>query len=122
MPKPKRDGGYPPILGQPPQMNPYIYFNQLTKFFFFCSLPQEVKDFVKLCCLRYIGTGTPLIQATLGILIATIAAKGELRTWPELIPSMLSNYLKCLLIIHRFCQALKYIHLMGIPPTSNILN
>ena len=55
--------------------------------FRFFSLPQEVKEFVKLYCLHYIGIGTPLIQATLGILISTIAAKGGLHSWPELLPS-----------------------------------
>ena len=55
--------------------------------FYYLSLPQEVKEFVKLYCLQFIGNGTPLIQATLGILISTIAAKGGLSSWQELLPS-----------------------------------
>ncbi|KAI6648700.1 Transportin-1-like [Oopsacas minuta] len=64
--------------------------NEIIQSSIYCSLPLDVKDFVKLYCLRSIGTGTPLIRATLGILIATIAAKGNICSWPELLPTLIS--------------------------------
>ena len=34
------------------------------------------------------GPRSALIRATIGILITTIVAKGELRNWPELLPAL----------------------------------
>lgn len=39
-------------------------------------------------CLNAIGDPSPLIRATIGILVTTIAQK-ELGTWPELLPRLL---------------------------------
>ncbi len=39
-------------------------------------------------CLDAIGDPSPLIRATIGILVTTIAQK-ELATWPELLPRLL---------------------------------
>lgn len=50
--------------------------------------PENVKDFVKTECLEAIGDPSPLIRATIGILITTIAQKGELVNWPQLLPSL----------------------------------
>lgn len=50
----------------------------------------EVTDFIKQECLSAIGDDSPLIRATVGILITTIASKGELTTWPELLPALCS--------------------------------
>lgn len=50
--------------------------------------PDTVKEFVKTECLQAIGDPSPLIRATIGILITTIAQKGELIHWPQLLPSL----------------------------------
>ncbi|XP_009459995.1 PREDICTED: transportin-2-like [Nipponia nippon] len=48
------------------------------------SFPQPVAEFIKQECLNNIGDASSLIRATIGILITTIASKGELQMWPEL--------------------------------------
>ncbi|CAG0890893.1 unnamed protein product [Darwinula stevensoni] len=52
------------------------------------QFPSEVTAFIKSECLNAIGDPSPLIRATVGILITTIASKGELATWPELLPRL----------------------------------
>ncbi|XP_048105028.1 transportin-2-like [Alosa alosa] len=52
------------------------------------NFPPTVADFIKRECLNNIGDPSPLIRATIGILITTIASKGELQTWPELLPQL----------------------------------
>ena len=47
-----------------------------------------MSTFIKQECLNSIGDPSPLIRATIGILITTIVAKGELRNWPELLPAL----------------------------------
>lgn len=54
----------------------------------FHKFPQGVTEFIKSECLNSIGDQSPLIRATIGILITTIAAKGELVNWPELLPRL----------------------------------
>ena len=44
--------------------------------------------FIKSECLSAVGDPSPLIRATVGILITTIASKGELHNWPELLPGL----------------------------------
>ncbi|KAF4521802.1 hypothetical protein B566_EDAN011387 [Ephemera danica] len=39
-------------------------------------------------CLSAVGDPSPLIRATVGILITTIASKGELTQWPSLLPAL----------------------------------
>ncbi|KAK2728037.1 hypothetical protein QYM36_008496, partial [Artemia franciscana] len=56
------------------------------------QFPNEVREFIKSECLQAIGDPSPLIRATVGILITTIASRGELSSWPELLPT-LSNLL-----------------------------
>ncbi|XP_015118772.2 transportin-1 [Diachasma alloeum] len=48
----------------------------------------EVTTFIKQECLLAVGDPSPMIRATVGILITTIASKGELTTWPELLPAL----------------------------------
>ncbi|XP_046751407.1 transportin-1 [Diprion similis] len=48
----------------------------------------EVTNFIKQECLSAIGDPSPLIRATVGILITTVASKGELTSWPELLPAL----------------------------------
>ncbi|XP_075217364.1 transportin 1 [Lycorma delicatula] len=50
----------------------------------------EVAEFIKQECLSAVGDPSPLIRATVGILITTIASKGELIAWPELLPALCS--------------------------------
>ncbi|CAB1445740.1 unnamed protein product [Pleuronectes platessa] len=52
------------------------------------NFPNGVSDFIKNECLQNIGDTSPLIRATVGILITTIASKGELQNWPELLPKL----------------------------------
>uniref|UniRef100_A0A8C8IBU4 Importin N-terminal domain-containing protein n=1 Tax=Oncorhynchus tshawytscha TaxID=74940 RepID=A0A8C8IBU4_ONCTS len=52
------------------------------------NFPNGVSDFIKSECLQNIGDSSPLIRATAGILITTIASKGELQNWPELLPKL----------------------------------
>lgn len=54
----------------------------------FDKFPREVGDFIKAECLESVGDHSPLIRATVGILITTIASKGELTQWPELLPRL----------------------------------
>lgn len=54
----------------------------------FDKFPKEVGDFIKAECLESVGDSSPLIRATVGILITTIASKGELTQWPELLPRL----------------------------------
>ena len=44
----------------------------------FGALPKEVATFIKSECLGAVGDPSPLIRATVGILITTIASKGEI--------------------------------------------
>lgn len=52
------------------------------------SLQVNVTNFVKNECLQAVGDPSPLIRATVGILITTIASKGDLTSWPELLPAL----------------------------------
>lgn len=52
------------------------------------QFPPECRQFVKAECLYAIGDPSPLIRATIGILITTIAQK-EFGTWPELLPMLM---------------------------------
>lgn len=48
----------------------------------------EVLEFIKKECLSVLGDPSPLIRITASILINAIATKGELTSWPELLPSL----------------------------------
>ncbi|XP_051159694.1 transportin-2 [Leptopilina boulardi] len=48
----------------------------------------EVTSFIKQECLSAVGDPSPLIRATVGILITTLASKGDLTSWPELLPAL----------------------------------
>jgi len=52
------------------------------------TLPPQVLYFIKAECLRAVGDPSPLISATIGILITTIATRGGLMAWPELLPTL----------------------------------
>ena len=55
------------------------------------KLPPEVTEFIKKECLGSIGDSSPLIRATIGILITTIVARGGLEGWQSLLPSLCQN-------------------------------
>lgn len=54
----------------------------------FISFPSNVTEFIKQECLNSIGDPSSLIRSTIGIIITTIASKGELNNWPELLPRL----------------------------------
>lgn len=52
------------------------------------SLPPQVINFIKTESLNSIGDPSPLIRATIGILVTTIATKGGIDNWPEVLPTL----------------------------------
>ncbi|BFZ16696.1 hypothetical protein BsWGS_19736 [Bradybaena similaris] len=54
----------------------------------FEQFPPEVASFIKHECLNSIGDHSPLIRATVGIIITNIISKGELQNWPEVLPHL----------------------------------
>ena len=52
------------------------------------KLPPEVLNFIRQACLGSIGDPSPLIRATIGILITTMVARGGLENWRELLPNL----------------------------------
>ncbi|KAH9493152.1 Transportin-1 [Bulinus truncatus] len=54
----------------------------------FERFPSEVTSFIKQECLNSIGDPSPLIRATIGIIITNIISKGELHNWPEVLPHL----------------------------------
>ncbi|XP_064607040.1 transportin-1-like isoform X2 [Liolophura sinensis] len=52
------------------------------------KFPEEVTNFIKSECLNSIGDTSPLIRATIGILITTVVAKAGLHNWQELLPRL----------------------------------
>ena len=67
---------------------------------YYASFPAEIKSFIKQEAIQAIGDPSPLIRATAGTLISTIAMRGELTNWPELLPTLFHfiedpNYTMC---------------------------
>jgi len=54
----------------------------------FSTFREDVKEFIKQECLKSLGDSSALLRATVGILITTIAAKIDLSTWSELLPTL----------------------------------
>ena len=52
------------------------------------NLRPEIVEYIKHECLQAIDDPSPLIRATVGILITTIASNGGLHNWPQLLPSL----------------------------------
>jgi len=52
------------------------------------KLPPEVLNFIRQACLGSIGDPSPLIRATIGILITTMVARGSLENWRDLLPNL----------------------------------
>ena len=55
---------------------------------YWASFPDEIKSFVKQEAMHAIGDPSPLIRATAGTLISTIAMRGELVNWPQLLSAL----------------------------------
>jgi hypothetical protein len=64
-----------------------ILKNNVSKFYH--DFPVDVATFIKAEALRCLGDPAPLIRATLGILITTIAFRGKIGSWPELLPTLM---------------------------------
>ncbi|XP_035907928.1 transportin-1 [Anopheles stephensi] len=52
------------------------------------QLQPAILEYIKQECLRALSDPSPLIRATAGILITTIANTGGLTNWPELLPTL----------------------------------
>lgn len=52
------------------------------------ELIPEVAQFIRSECLLAVGDPSPLIRATVGILITTISSRDKLSAWPELLPTL----------------------------------
>lgn len=52
------------------------------------QLHTSIIEYIKHECLMALGDQSPLIRATVGIIITTIANKGGLQNWPELLPKL----------------------------------
>ena len=57
----------------------------------FHQFPPDVAVYLKEGCLQAVGDPSPLIRATVGILITTIASRGAIFNWAELLPSLCSK-------------------------------
>jgi len=68
----------------PPEVTEFIKQVNHNKFNFYKHLTKTIiKE-----CLSAVGDPSPLIRATVGILITTIAYKEELIHWPALLPAL----------------------------------
>ncbi|CAF0791593.1 unnamed protein product [Adineta steineri] len=54
------------------------------------KFPDDVRSYIKQECLLALGDRSPLIRATVGILITTIVTKGSLEQWPALLEHLYS--------------------------------
>ncbi|CAM4744513.1 unnamed protein product [Rotaria magnacalcarata] len=54
------------------------------------KFPDDVRSYIKQECLSALGDRSPLIRATVGILITTIVTKGLLEQWPTLLEHLYS--------------------------------
>lgn len=52
------------------------------------SYPDDVKQYVRQDCLRAIGDASPLIRATVGIIITNTVCKEGLNKWPALLTTL----------------------------------
>ena len=57
----------------------------------FHQFPPDVAVYLKEGCLQAVGDPSPLIRATVGILITTIASSGSIFNWAELLPTLCSK-------------------------------
>lgn len=86
---PALHGGFFLFSDEPTRSLSGLILKNNVKAHFHKFLP-EVSEFIKQECLNAVGDPSPLIRATVGILITTIASKGELTSWPELLPALVT--------------------------------
>ena len=55
---------------------------------YYDKFPEETKVFVKQESLSVVTDSSPIIRATAGTLVSTIALCGQLIKWPELLPTL----------------------------------
>lgn len=55
---------------------------------YYDKFPEETKAYVKQESLGVVADESPIIRATAGTLVSTIALCGQLIKWPELLPSL----------------------------------
>jgi transportin-1 len=78
-------------------------------------LQPTIIEYIKQECLMALGDPSPLIRATVGILITTIANKGGLNNWPSLLPSLCDmldsqEYSVCEVSDFQFCFLPFHLH------------
>ena len=54
------------------------------------KFPDDVRSYIKQECLSALGDRSPLIRATVGILVTAIVSKGGLEQWPSLLEHLYS--------------------------------
>lgn len=67
---------------------------------YYSSFPDEIRSFIHQHSMLAIDDHSPLIRATAGTLISTIAMRGGLKNWPSLLPTLCQyiesmNYFTC---------------------------
>ena len=55
---------------------------------YYNNFPEEIRSFIHQRSLSAIDDPSPLIRATAGTLISTIAMRGGLSNWPDLLPTL----------------------------------
>ena len=55
---------------------------------YFSNFPEDIIAFIHQHSMRAIDDSSPLIRATAGTLISTIAMRGGLANWPSLLPTL----------------------------------
>lgn len=55
---------------------------------YYASFPREIKTFIKQEAMHAVADSSALIRATAGTLISTIAMRGDIVQWPELLPTL----------------------------------
>ena len=55
---------------------------------YYSNFPEEIRSFIHQHSLSAIDDPSPLIRATAGTLISTIAMRGGLTNWPDLLPTL----------------------------------
>lgn len=67
---------------------------------YYNNFPEEIRSFIHQHSMLAIDDASPLIRATAGTLISTIAMRGGLANWPSLLPTLCqyidsSQYFTC---------------------------
>lgn len=83
------------------------------------NFQREIIEYIKQECLMAIGDPSPLIRATVGILITTIATKVGLPNWPELLPALCEmldsqDYNVCEVSVYCFVASYKHTYIPAV--------